>query len=179
MTSARTTGIALVLAGAIAFAPRTARAEEGYFALFGAGVLVPGEVGLARPFDLRMPARATVSWIYQLPLGVFRGEDDEAHRLWRHRLLVGARLNVTQGPSDDVAALFLGYRYRFRHRRGVAPYLGIGTDIGSQVSIAPELGLHFGRDKVFRPGLQLGLRSDIYAVGGASSITALAGWTLF
>ena len=187
-------GCALALA---AVAP-AARADDarggGGFLLYMLGVIVPGEIGLDRAVAPDAAPRLRVGWVYQIPFGCFAPQSDsdwraEASPLWQHRIVVSAALSY--GFDGSAAARDFrqvggdfrgGYRYRFRHRTGLAPYLGLGVGYGGggdgEVYLSPELGIHFGRDAV-GPGVQLGLQGDAFFDGSTTRIQAVAVWTVW
>ncbi len=45
--------------------------------------------------------------------------------------------------------------------------------------VSPELGLHFGRDEVLRPGVQLGFEGEAFFDGSPARIQGVAAWTLW
>lgn len=188
--------IAPVLAAAVLAQSRPARADDAAggagFILFSLVQLVPGEVGVDRALASDAAPRFSFGWVNQIPLGLFafHQTDDEwvreASPLWRHRVVLSLTLAwgfTGAGPArslDVLGADFcVRYRYRFRHRRAIAPYLGFGGGTGDSAYLSPELGLHFGRDGVGRPGVQLGLEGRAFFDGTPPRVEAVAAWTLW
>jgi hypothetical protein len=206
--------LATVSAVAILAIARPAQADEAYgvflFSLFGLSILVPSEIGTDRTFAGAPDPRLRFGWAYQFPLGAFApGQSDEAwvreeHPLWRHRIVVSvspalawsapsAREGHAPGPGLEATTIDFqaGYRYRFRHRRGIAPYLGLGIGAGAEPRsharavdadsgyVAPEAGLHFGRDQAGFPGLQLGLEGLAFWSQEPARVVGTASWTLW
>jgi len=163
------------------------------FTLFSFGQLVPGEIGIDRTFDHPSESRLLVGWVFQIPFGIFslgdadRAWTDGSTPLMRHRIVVAIVLANAREPDPPTGRQWrstiefrAGYRYRFRHRTAIAPYLGFGSNLSErQWSASPELGLHFGRDRVARPGLQLGLQGDVYPAGAPTRLMAVAAWTVW
>jgi hypothetical protein len=177
--------LAAVLLAAVA--PASARGDDGEMSsrakgavgqmVFALLTLTPSDLSV----DLVGPRRrAWLGWCYQIPLGIFSTRDwsDGSPPLMRHRVVFGVRLALD--GEDDGVALRVGWRYRARHAKLVAPFAGVGATFDARgAALSPEVGLHLGRDGLARPGMSVGMTADVHANDAPSRVMAVAGWTLW